>query len=268
MINAKTGLITLSAAVFAAGAVSAQTPAGGPPAGPPGMEMPPAQQAVPQVSPEVLIETFGYIVGVQSNVSSYGLNEEEMELFLKGFHRANKGEAVPPNIQQMIPQLEAFLGSRQQSVAEGQAQENRLRADAYFANLDEREGVEQTESGLRYEVTREGRGDAPELSDTVRIHYEGKLMDGTVFDSSRANGEAVEFPLAGVIPGMSEGLTKVREGGSITLHIPPELGYGNERQPGIPPGSVLVFDVELVEVSETPPPQQQQPQIQMPPPQP
>lgn len=253
-------LLPLSAALFAVAVTSAHGSAPGEATHTPVLEMPARVPADPAAEAETLIETFGFIVGIQSNVSSFQFDQKEMRFFLKGFQRANDGEAIPSDLQTLLPRLETFLNQRQQDLAGIQARENQAKADAYFASLDQREEIAKTESGLRYQITREGRGDQPEPTDTVQIHYEGKLIDGTVFDSSRTAGEPVEFSLAGVIPGISEGVGKIREGGTIVLHIPPELAYGNERQPGIPPGSALVFDVELIRVTEGDP---QIPPVQM-----
>ena len=83
------------------------------------------------------------------------------------------------------------------------------------------------------------------------MHYTGKLIDGTVFDSSVQRGEPAEFPLDQVIPGWTEGIQKVNKGGKITLYVPPQLAYGDEGRPSIPPGSTLVFDVELLDIKPT-----------------
>lgn len=106
----------------------------------------------------------------------------------------------------------------------------------------------QTPSGLRYRILRKGQGDPPKASDTVRVHYVGKLDDGSEFDSSYRTGKPTEFPLSGVVKGWTEGLQLVQPGGMIELQVPPELGYGREGVPGaIPPGATLNFKVELIE---------------------
>lgn len=117
-------------------------------------------------------------------------------------------------------------------------QENALRAE-----------VKVTESGLQYEVIKEGKGVKPTAESTVKVHYEGTLIDGTVFDSSYQRGEPIEFPLNGVIKGWTEGLQLMPVGSKYKLYIPYELGYG-ERGAGqsIPPYSTLIFTVELLEV--------------------
>ena len=112
-----------------------------------------------------------------------------------------------------------------------------------------REEVKVTESGLQYEVLRQGKGKRPTAEQTVKVHYEGTLIDGTVFDSSYKRGEPIEFPLNGVIKGWTEGLQLMPVGSKYKLYIPYQLGYG-ERGAGqqIPPYSALVFTVELLEI--------------------
>ena len=112
-----------------------------------------------------------------------------------------------------------------------------------------REEVKTTESGLRYEVLVAGKGAKPTAESTVKVHYEGTLIDGTVFDSSYERGEPIEFPLSGVIKGWTEGLQLMPVGAKYKLYIPYELGYG-ERGAGqnIPPFATLIFTVELLEI--------------------
>ncbi len=122
----------------------------------------------------------------------------------------------------------------------------------YFASLSTREGIIQDDSGLFYEYMTNGSGQKPKISDQVTVHYHGTLVDGTVFDSSVLRGTPSSFPMSGVITGFSTGLTKLRQGGKIRLYIPPSLAYGDNPRAGgvIKPGDILIFEVELLAISQ------------------
>lgn len=111
-------------------------------------------------------------------------------------------------------------------------------------------GVVATASGLQYQVIKAGTGKHPGVDDMVKVDYTGKLIDGKVFDSSKTRGP-VEFQLKQVIPGWTEGLQLMKEGASYRLFIPPDLAYGSGGTHGIPPNSVLIFDVHLLKINPT-----------------
>lgn len=112
-----------------------------------------------------------------------------------------------------------------------------------------KEGVKVTGTGLQYMVEKEGTGTSPAATDEVTVHYTGRLLDGTVFDSSVSRGEPATFPLNRVIPGWTEGLQLMKEGGKTVFFIPSELAYGAQGVPNaIPPHSTLIFEVELIKV--------------------
>jgi FKBP-type peptidyl-prolyl cis-trans isomerase len=121
--------------------------------------------------------------------------------------------------------------------------------DFLAANSKKRD-VKTTDSGLQYEVITSTDGPKPSASDVVRVHYEGKLIDGDVFDSSYERGTPIELPLNGVIAGWTEGLQLMGVGSKYKLYIPSELGYGQSAAGSIPPNSVLIFDVELLDIIE------------------
>jgi FKBP-type peptidyl-prolyl cis-trans isomerase FklB len=118
----------------------------------------------------------------------------------------------------------------------------------YLAENAKREGVTTLESGLQFEVITAGEGAQPTRESNVRTHYHGMLIDGTVFDSSYDRGEPAEFPVGGVIAGWTEALQLMKAGSKWRLHVPSELAYGAQGVGSIPPHSVLVFDVELLDV--------------------
>ena len=119
--------------------------------------------------------------------------------------------------------------------------------EKFLAENAKREGVKTTASGLQYEVLEATLGQKPKATDTVRVHYEGTLIDGTVFDSSYKRGESIAFPLNGVIKGWTEGLQLMSVGSKYKFFIPYQLAYG-ERGAGasIPPYAALIFTVELL----------------------
>ena len=119
---------------------------------------------------------------------------------------------------------------------------------AYLVENAKREGVTVLASGLQYEVLVAGEGAKPSAEDQVRTHYHGTLIDGTVFDSSYERGQPAEFPVGGVIAGWTEALQLMNAGSKWRLYVPSELAYGAQGVGSIPPHSVLVFDVELLDV--------------------
>ena len=118
----------------------------------------------------------------------------------------------------------------------------------FLADNAKRDGIVTLDSGLQYEALSTGEGAKPSREDQVRVHYHGTLIDGTVFDSSYDRGQPAEFPVGGVIAGWTEALQLMSAGSKWRLYVPSELAYGAQGVGSIPPNSVLVFDVELLDV--------------------
>ncbi|WMC11038.1 FKBP-type peptidyl-prolyl cis-trans isomerase [Oceanimonas pelagia] len=130
------------------------------------------------------------------------------------------------------------------------AAENIRAGEAFLADNQQKEGVQTTESGLQYQVLKAGTGTVhPKASDKVTVHYHGTLLDGSVFDSSVERGETIQFGLNQVIKGWTEGLQLMVEGEKTRFFIPARLAYGNRAVGKIPPGSVLIFEVELFRIN-------------------
>ena len=129
-------------------------------------------------------------------------------------------------------------------------EENRKAGEKYLAENAKREGVTETSSKLQYEVLQEGDGKSPGVKDTVKCHYTGYLIDGTIFDSSYNRGTPSEFILNQVIKGWTEGLQLMKEGSKYRFYIPYDLAYGSHQVSIILPYSALIFDVELIEVKQ------------------
>ena len=128
------------------------------------------------------------------------------------------------------------------------AGENKTKGAAFLAENGKKAGVKTTASGLQYKVITEGKGKMPKATDVVEVNYEGKLLDGKVFDSSYERGEPIEFPLNQVIAGWTEGLQLMKEGGKYEFYIPSDIAYGEAGNSGIEPNSTLIFTVELLKV--------------------
>lgn len=213
-----------------------------------------AEDAKPApLSPAELRDCFvrmGFDIGTQSPLprmrGDYEMTPEEVDAFLAGVRAAMLGQpgATP----------EGALGERFDVVLRDRRALKAVRAkeanDAFLAKVDADKAVARTESGLRYLVVKAGDAAAkPKATSTVTCRYHGTLADGTVFDSTRnRNDEPVTFSLAEVIPGWTEGLQLVGKGGVIKLWIPAGLAYGEQDAGPIPGGSVLAFEVEVLEV--------------------
>ena len=150
------------------------------------------------------------------------------------------GEALSASFQ--------VIRERMQAQAQAKAEAAAAVGREHLVENAKREGVTVLPSGLQYEVLVTGEGAKPSREDTVRTHYHGTLVDGTVFDSSYERGQPAEFPVGGVIAGWIEALQLMNAGSKWRLHVPSELAYGGQAVGSIPPHSVLVFDVELLEI--------------------
>lgn len=176
----------------------------------------------------------------------------ERDVVIAGFVDAIKGEP-----QLSDEEAEEILNAMRQEVMEQRqnvlGKKSAEEGKAYLEENAKKEGVQTTESGLQYEVLKEGDGVSPAETDMVEVHYEGTLVNGEVFDSSYERGEPTSFPLNRVIPGWTEGLQLMKEGAKYRFVIPAELAYG-EREVGggqIPPNSTLIFTVELLDVQQS-----------------
>ncbi len=201
-------------------------------------------------APETDLQKQSYALGANMSNSLMQANIEiDSGYFNAGFYDTQDGTQM-----MTVEDMQAALMAMQQAAAERQAQERAAAIETNLAAANEAlaanaklEGVVSTESGLQYKVETTGEGATPTASDTVTVHYEGRLVDGTVFDSSIQRGEPATFPVNGVIPGWTEALQLMTVGSKWQLTIPPDLAYGeNGAGAIIPPNSALIFDVELI----------------------
>ena len=142
----------------------------------------------------------------------------------------------------------AYEEAKQAKEMEEKYGENRKAGEKFLEENKKKEGVQTTESGLQYKVLTEGTGAKPTAEQTVKVDYEGRLIDGTVFDSSIERGEPIEFPLNGVIKGWTEALTMMPVGSEWEIYVPQELAYGSRQTGKIDPFSALIFKVKLIDI--------------------
>ncbi len=193
-----------------------------------------------------------YSVGVNigRNLADQNLADQiDIDAFVQGMR-----DVLADDVQLSQQQMRDALSQLQQRLVQQQqqtAQENLEEGESFLDENAQREEVQTTDSGLQYQVLErgDGSGQSPSGDDTVLAHYEGRLIDGEVFDSSRERGEPAEFQLNQVIQGWTEGLQMMQPGDRYRLFIPAELGYGESGSGPIPPNSTLIFDVELLDVN-------------------
>lgn len=161
---------------------------------------------------------------------------------------ADKSKLSDEEIEKTLQAFETRVKTAAEAKMKQDAKDNADKGTKYRDAFAKEKGAKKTESGLIYQVEKEGTGAAPKDSDTVVVNYKGTLVDGSEFDNSYKRGEPLSFRLDGVIPGWTEGLKHVKKGGKIKLVIPPELAYGENGVPGIPANSTLVFEVELLDI--------------------
>lgn len=199
-------------------------------------------------------DKISYIIGEDIGGSLFREGYDlEIEVMIDALRMAAKG-----NTQNLLSEEEkntimAVWQQEMQAKKQAQMQQEGLQAreegKLFLTANRNQEGVKETESGLQYKVIQEGTGVKPMATDTVNVHYHGKLINGNVFDSSVERGEPISFPLNQVIQGWTEGLQLMTVGSKYTFFIPADLAYGDSPVGTIPAGSTLVFDVELLGVN-------------------
>lgn len=191
-------------------------------------------------------------LGIGRQLSQMGADNLDIDDFAKAIKdilAGKKPEIDDAEAQTLVKDFFEKQEAKQRAAAAEKFKETKEKGEAYLADNAKKEGVVTLPSGLQYQVIKEGNGRRPKATDKVKCHYEGMLVDGTLFDSSIQRGEPATFPLNGVIKGWTEGLQLMQEGAKYRFFIPYHLGYGeNGAGASIPPFAALVFDVELIEV--------------------
>lgn len=191
-------------------------------------------------------------LGIGSQLKSMGaesLNIDDFGAAIKDVLAGNELKVSMADSQKIVEEFFKEQEKKQRAAAAEIGKKLKAEGEAFLAENAKKEGVKVTKSGLQYVVVEEGTGKQPKATDTVRVHYEGRLINGTTFDSSIKRGTPAEFPLNGVILGWTEGLQLMKEGAKYTFFIPYNLAYGEAGAAGaIPPCATLIFDVELIKV--------------------
>ena len=189
--------------------------------------------------------SYGLGMGIGQNLASMGVANMNIEDFVKGIKDVLSGVKT----EMSHSEAQAVVNEHFQKLAEEAYAQNKNAGEAFLAENAKKEGVTVLPSGLQYQVITEGNGKKPSATDRVQCHYEGTLIDGTIFDSSIKRGEPAVFGVNQVIKGWVEALQLMQEGAKWRLYIPYNMAYG-EHGAGemIPPYSALIFDVELIKV--------------------
>jgi FKBP-type peptidyl-prolyl cis-trans isomerase FkpA len=209
----------------------------------------PVAAAAPELRTEDQKTLYTLGIAISRSLETFHLSESELEAVTAGMADGVLHRDPKIDVNQYGPKLQAFQQAR---AASGAADEKKA-AQAFLDKAATEKGATKTPSGLVITTIKPGTGPSPKATDTVKVHYHGTLIDGTVFDSSVDRKEPATFPLNGVIPCWTEGLQLMKVGGKSRLVCPSNLAYG-DRGAGvkIKPGAALVFDVELLEIVKTP----------------
>jgi FKBP-type peptidyl-prolyl cis-trans isomerase FkpA len=193
-----------------------------------------------------------YAIGVAMSrqLANFGLTEADLTLIQQGLLDGVAGGDLKVDLPTYGPKIETYLNGRMTAMAE-KAKEA---GNAFREKAAQEPGAETTSEGMVIFSVAAGTGEAPTGADTVKVHYHGTFTDGRVFDSSREGGEPAVFALSAVVPCFSQGIQRMKVGGKAKLICPPELAYGERGAPPmVPPGATLIFEIELLEITEAAP---------------
>ena len=240
----KVFLALATAAGLAAGSALAQQPLAPGPGSASGVELKDLKQKASY--------SYGYTLG--KNLKAQGVDIDP-EVFARGIADALGGGSAALKDEEIQASLQAFarqLQARQAGMVGKAAADNKVEGERFLAANKNKPGVTTLPSGLQIKVLKQGSGPKPKATDTVTVHYEGKLIDGTIFDSSLKRGQPTSFPVNQVIAGWTEALQLMPVGSTWQLVIPSKLAYGENPRPGGPigPNAVLTFEVQLLKIGE------------------
>lgn len=202
---------------------------------------------IDSVSYSLGLDYAGQVRGLKENINKTFNKKLDRDALIQGFINGLDSTNLLVNVKETRPYLTGFFKKEQEALNKVVKEEG----EKFLTENKTKEGVKTTESGLQYIVVKEGSGKSPKEESTVKVNYTGKLIDGTVFDSSEKSGKPAEFQVNRVIKGWTEGLQLMKPGAKYKFFIPQELAYGaNGAGQKIKPYSTLIFDVELLEVKK------------------
>jgi FKBP-type peptidyl-prolyl cis-trans isomerase len=202
-----------------------------------------AAQPVPKTDDEKALYNLG--VMLSRSIQSFNFTAQELELVKAGLGDGAQDKANADELEKYVPKLQEMQQKRMAAATE----KEKSSGAAFLAKAATEAGATKTESGLVFKSVKEGTGAQPKAEDQVKVHYEGKFVDGKVFDSSIKRNEPAVFPLTGVIPCWTEAVQRMKVGGKAHVVCPPDLAYGEEgRPPQMRGGATLVFEIELLEI--------------------
>jgi FKBP-type peptidyl-prolyl cis-trans isomerase FkpA/FKBP-type peptidyl-prolyl cis-trans isomerase FklB len=190
-------------------------------------------------------ELYALGVAISQSLNDFALSEADLEIVKSGLSDGVLKRPIKVDMQTFKPKLQQLAQARAGVVAE----KEKKASAGFLAKAAAEPGAKKTASGAIVTVIKEGKGPSPKATDTVTVHYQGTLVDGTVFDSSLQRGQPATFPLTNVIKCWTEGVQQIKVGGKSRLVCPADIAYGDRGSPpAIRPGATLVFEVELIEI--------------------
>lgn len=194
------------------------------------------------VNMDKLSEALGHLLYNQLSSSEFGIN---LDRVIEGLKKAQKGEASPMTTEE----YEKAFASLQQQMTSKKAETNLAQANDFLEKNARKEGIECLLPGLQFSVTEKGSGKVVSEGATPVLHYTGRFIDGTVFSTS-VGSEPLSLPLTQTIEGFRKGIVGMKEGEKRTLYIHPDLAYGTQNNPSIPPNSLLIFEIEIIQAEK------------------
>lgn len=195
--------------------------------------------------------SIGINLGTQLSQNKDDIDVDKVIMGIREVFAGKESRLTPEEVRTVMTEFQQDMQKKQQEKVKALSEKNKKDGDDFLAKNKAEKDVTTLESGLQYMIITEGKGDSPKVTDTVVTHYKGTLVNGTEFDSSHKRGQPATFPVNGVIAGWTEALQKMKVGGKWKLFIPSDLAYGVNAPPQIGPNSVLIFEIELLEIKKS-----------------